>query len=105
MDKYVYIIHSHDKYYKIGIADDISARIYQLQHGNPMKLTVVREHFCQYAYEVEQKVHEILASRRVSGEWFILEEHQIEVIFGLIKHLSKYYDEEYKDGYKVTFSK
>lgn len=68
----VYVI-SNGKYYKIGIAKDMKARLATLQTGNCDQLTVVA--YCevadkQAAYALESRVHTCLAKHKIRGEWF-----------------------------------
>ncbi|MFD9249490.1 GIY-YIG nuclease family protein [Streptomyces bottropensis] len=57
-------------YVKIGYANDVWARLTELQCGNPFELRVLS--FFPGGKEVEGAIHVALAAHRVRGEWFDL---------------------------------
>lgn len=85
--KKIYIIHSHGDFYKIGIADNVDFRLQQLQCGNPVKLSVIATFESENSSIMEKKIHNILKNRRQSGEWFLIENHQLQNLIGIIKSL------------------
>lgn len=85
---------------KIGVADDVDARIAQLQTGNPhtLELLAVMENVPR---RLERRVHDALRKSRVAGEWFRLDKKCRKFVLLVcsgarptttqeIKHLLKY---------------
>jgi len=70
MSKYVYIAKCSDYEYKIGVSDDPEARVKQLQTGNPSKITLVSSYESENAEITEHKLHSLLESYALRGEWF-----------------------------------
>jgi len=72
----VYLLRAGDtNSYKVGITQDIKNRLSQIQTGSPIKIEVVYTHefkTIDSARIVENKVHKILSSHRLHGEWFEL---------------------------------
>jgi len=69
----VYIIASEGGMCKVGKANDPSARMAALATGHPYKLMLAHVFPTTSdteAYAVEQRAHSVLASKRMSGEWF-----------------------------------
>jgi hypothetical protein len=67
----VYFIQS-GPYVKIGIADNPSKRINELQTGNPMALVLLRSFRVMDARRIERSLHAHFDAVRVRGEWFDL---------------------------------
>ena len=75
---YVYFIQQWEGYkcrgpIKIGIADDVDARLGELQVANPRRLTILFR--CPFpsraeARAAEQDLHRRLAHLNIRGEWF-----------------------------------
>ena len=69
--QYLYIIKCND-FYKIGIANDVEARLAQLSTGNPYTLEVVVVYDFENAEVVERAIHQKYKNLRQRGEWFSL---------------------------------
>lgn len=76
---FVYLLEG-DGYFKIGVADDVHARVKQLQTGNPHQIRV-RKFFNVgdrvAALKVERKFHAALRKIRRSGEWFQIDPEDV----------------------------
>lgn len=60
---------------KIGKANNVKARLKELQTGSPFKLSVLGRVKCGSAkksLQIESKAHSDLAAHRLHGEWFAL---------------------------------
>lgn len=69
--QYLYILGaSRDGPVKVGIACDPRARRRELQTGHPEKLEVFWIYPCPVGWHYERIIHRILASKRLSGEWY-----------------------------------
>jgi hypothetical protein len=67
----VYIVKCHS-FYKIGVTNDILARLVALQTGNPYPIELVKTYHVPLSFE--GMLHEILkkANQHERGEWFRL---------------------------------
>lgn len=76
---HVYIMKCGE-YYKIGFSKDVERRARELDR-RPYKVNVIYiSPATEYAYEIEQGLHEWLEEYRVSGEWYDLPQDMIEAI-------------------------
>ena len=58
---------------KIGVAEDVDARVATLQVGNAFKLNVIAMIPCdcrEQAQNMEQSIHRFFNRQRIRGEWF-----------------------------------
>lgn len=88
----VYIIHCVGfPYYKIGVTIlNPKARVEALQTGVPFELKVEYALQVTDRYEVEYKIHKRYDSKRVRGEWFMLNDDDLEAIKSEIVLLRDY---------------
>lgn len=72
---YVYAIRAlGTPYVKIGVAEDVEARLAALQTGTPLELAILHEvEMGVRDYELEELMHTRYAEMRVRGEWFAVE--------------------------------
>jgi hypothetical protein len=68
--QHVYVIGAKGGAVKIGIARDVEDRRRTLQTGSPHQLITAFSVPHARALQVEQLAHQLLADRRLSGEWF-----------------------------------
>jgi len=73
-----------EKYYKIGIAKDVSKRIRELQTGNPIELALVHTSFFEKAPKFENKLHKYYSDSVISGEWFELPTEKLEELIEIL---------------------
>uniref|UniRef100_A0AB39AKL4 DnaD-like helicase loader n=1 Tax=Mycolicibacterium phage phi1_186018 TaxID=3236641 RepID=A0AB39AKL4_9CAUD len=66
----VYFIADGTGHVKIGVSNDVPARMAQLQTGNPTKLRLLA--VCPGGEPLEQALHLQFADDRAEGEWFRL---------------------------------
>jgi hypothetical protein len=73
---FVYVISAGPALQKIGVARNARARMAVLQTAAQSKLVLVNAEpvHPKDAFAVETRAHRLLASRRVSGEWFVVGE-------------------------------
>lgn len=79
---YVYLIYfGVGSFYKVGISKDVMQRFYEVG-GTQMPFLMVVEHTIQTddMYVLEGSFHEYFADKRVRGEWFILNQDDIDLI-------------------------
>ena len=73
MYSYVYFITDDHGHIKIGKADDVGERLFELQTGNPFKLRVLLSVILtskRDAFSLEKELHKIFRDYRLEGEWF-----------------------------------
>jgi len=83
MYSYVYFISNGNNAVKIGKSNDPAKRVKELQTGSPHTLTLIRKinHYIdKAAHDVEQQYHELLASKRLKGEWFELTDNEVHAL-------------------------
>ena len=59
---------------KIGVSDNVQARIDQMKVGNPFKIKLIATIGCEgrkKAFALEKKIHELFYDYRKDGEWFV----------------------------------
>lgn len=68
----VYVIASDGGMCKIGVAGDPKSRLNSLSTGHPYGLEVAETFVVEdgRARDIERKAHDILADKRLKGEWF-----------------------------------
>lgn len=65
--------------YKIGVTkQDPKLRLKQLQTGNSLPLVLIKSLKTKYGHKAETALHRFFASKKVDGEWFRLEQSDIE---------------------------
>jgi len=68
---YIYVILGEHDLVKIGISNDPTSRLANLQTASPFRLRLVfTAPAYGHAYRIEQMAHTILGRQRASGEWF-----------------------------------
>ena len=73
----IYILNCKE-FYKIGITSNITKRKNELQVGNPFKINIIYFAKVENAARLESILHEKFWSKNVSGEWFKLNEKDLE---------------------------
>ena len=84
----IYIIKG-DKFYKIGFANNVKSRLSTIQAGNPFDLELVFSKELFSAPLFEQRLHKMFYSKRVRGEWFVLDTIDIAEITTLLNEWAK----------------
>ena len=86
---YIYVIGPVVGYQKIGFSQNVEKRLSSIQTGNPVKLKIhhkqeVPEHCVRL---LEQKIHNEIKHKKISGEWFdiTVEDAISEVDFCMIR--------------------
>lgn len=69
--QYLYLIKCQ-KFYKIGLANDIESRLAQLSIGNPYPLEVTYLYGFESAIHIEAVLHQKFSRQWERGEWFSL---------------------------------
>lgn len=79
---FIYILQA-GPYFKIGIAQNVDARIKQLATLPPFDLVLVHTIETEDMYSLESGLHSRFEAKRKNGEWFELDEEDVEWIRGL----------------------
>jgi|SRR5688572_16922262 len=74
---YLYVLESSNLY-KIGYSFDPDTRLRRLQTGSATPLTVVHLIRTPHFRELEKKLHRRFAAKRIHGEWYALDNADIE---------------------------
>lgn len=64
---------NHSDPVKIGIANNVESRMYDLQIGNPQELNILYKlpmNSRRHAHMVENRLHRQLKRHNIRGEWF-----------------------------------
>ncbi len=64
-------------FYKIGITSNLKNRLTTLQTSSPVPLEVFFKYRTFHAEAIEEKLHDHFKNHNTSGEWFILDEHNM----------------------------
>jgi hypothetical protein len=80
-------------FYKIGLVKDsrhgdAANRLDEHQTGNPRKLVIVECVEAVAISDLEKTVHNRFATRRILGEWFVLDAEELSTSIGVAKDLS-----------------
>ena len=77
--KNVYILRGGDKFYKVGVAVNVSSRISSIKTSNPFKVELVASRFLEDAESVEQELHIKLREYQTNAqnEWFEMKPAQV----------------------------
>lgn len=79
---FVYVVLA-DTLYKIGRTMDFKKRLHTLNQLLPYELETIAVIETEDMYKLEEKLHNKFASKRKKGEWFRLEDEDIEYLKGL----------------------
>lgn len=77
---YVYLLRADNGLCKIGKAKVVNDRVRQLEISLPYDLELVSELYAEDCTETEANLHRRFAKKRIKGEWFKLDETDIEYI-------------------------
>lgn len=80
-------------FYKIGLVKDsrqgdAGSRLDEHQTGNPRKLVIVECVDAIAISDLEKTIHNRFATRRILGEWFVLDAEELATSIGIAKELS-----------------
>lgn len=78
-NRLLYVIKCN-KFYKIGITDNINYRVTSLQIGNPYKLGTYLCSYFDNAEDVEKELHIKFKKKHVRGEWFELNKDDLDYL-------------------------
>ena len=83
-DGYIYIAYIDDsnssRFYKIGLARNVDARIKQHQTSIPFDLKIAMSFYVSNMKQKEMELHVLFSSKNVRGEWYLLDNDDLEII-------------------------
>jgi len=92
----IYLISSEtngQKLYKIGITKrEIEVRMKELKTGNAAELAIVDSFRSKWASKIEAALHRQFKSKKISGEWFGLEDSDIGSFAGKCRLLHENFE-------------
>lgn len=75
-NKYLYVIRSGTSdFIKIGVSNDPESRLYSLQTGSPVPLSIIFK--CIGDYRLESVLHKRLEDYKIRGEWYNISEAKL----------------------------
>lgn len=77
-DKHLYILKNEAGRIKIGIAIDVDKRVKSLSNASGMKIDILR--VILFSAHLESKLHKHFRSKKYIGEWFDLDNEDIEYL-------------------------
>jgi len=80
---YVYILKSDSGLYKIGKTHNLQARIKTIKTSSPSEIEVERVFKSINCGEAEKELHDRFSAFRKTGEWFQLEQEELDLIESL----------------------
>lgn len=86
----VYILRSESGHCKIGRTSNLKRRLKALNGSSPVPHRLVCSIQSNDSYDLEKVLHEMFSHRRIRGEWFALEQCDIETIVSLKENVSSY---------------
>ena len=95
--KHIYLMRC-GKYHKVGITNNPSIRLIQVQTNNPEEVSLVFEKRVLNTEMVERKLHYALRRQRVRGEWFELPTKLVDAIIYDVNQYEKKLYEYLKTG-------
>ena len=75
---FIYLIKQDPNLYKIGVSKDPENRCKSLQTANGVLLELVKKIPVKHDYRTERALHNYFSSKKTIGEWFCLEEKDVE---------------------------
>lgn len=84
---FVYVVKYDEKYFKIGIAKDPIERLATIATSLPLPPELLLSMYSEDAYLIERKLHRQFQSKRLNGEWFLLEKEDMQFISELADSL------------------
>ena len=83
MTRNIYLISAQlgeEKYYKIGFTKrKVEKRLKELKTGNPAEFKIEKVYVAdKYGPNIESILHSIFKNKKVDGEWFLLEQKDID---------------------------
>lgn len=86
---YVYLISDQQGHYKIGKANNISRRLFQLKTQPPFKLSLLESAWHPRPLLLERKLHNQFRDLRLNGEWFDLDDSTLNDAIQYLQNISK----------------
>lgn len=88
MVKNVYLVSAlvdDNKIYKIGYTRrDVNVRINEFKTGNPYEFEILKVYTTdKYGSSIEKKLHSTFNSKKINGEWFQLDQEDIDNFLNL----------------------
>ena len=78
----VYLIKANN-FYKIGATSNVKRRISEISTSIPFEISIITTITTDDMYKLEASLHDRFSEKRVNGEWFILEQSDVDYICSL----------------------
>jgi len=80
---YIYLAHCDTGHYKIGRSKEPADRIRSLNTQTPVEITLIHTFEADDMFVAEEKLHRRYINKRMNGEWFELDQTDVETINGI----------------------
>ncbi len=80
MSGYVYVVSNCSGHYKIGRTNNVESRIRAIQTSNPSSIELIVYFHSDDNVSLEKELHCLFSSKRVNGEWFMLDNNDIDLL-------------------------
>jgi hypothetical protein len=77
---YVYVIRADTGHYKIGRTNNVPNRMKLFAVKLPFNFEIITHFPCEDMYEAESHLHDFFSEKRVNGEWFTLNQDDVEAL-------------------------
>jgi hypothetical protein len=84
---FVYVVKYDEKYFKIGVAKDPIERLATIATCLPLPPSLLTSMYSEDAYLIERKLHKQFSSKRLNGEWFLLNQEDLDYIVSIADSL------------------
>ena len=97
MASYIYLLESYNQFqtrYKIGFSKkkDLKERVRPMKTGNPDQLTILYQFETKHKRKVETAFHNLYSYKRIEGEWFELDQIDVQNFLANCAQLEENFD-------------
>jgi len=89
MSGYIYLMQADNGYHKIGRTINLETRNKNLMREYPLEIKIVHSFFCRNCVKAEKRLLGMFSEKRLQGEWFSLEQQDIEFITSITDEIAQ----------------
>lgn len=83
---YVYLLEAENNIYKIGRSRDLKTRVLTIQMHSPVKVILLHRFQSKNSIIAEETLHKKYAAKRKHGEWFDLNDREVNEIKAILDY-------------------
>lgn len=99
----VYLAQAETGHYKIGISRNPDRRIKHFDTIMPVRVFLIHNFPCDNCRKAEEELHQRYANQRTAGEWFLLDDYDIEQLLGITAYFEGHFHWEMNEGDRAIF--